>query len=274
MKNTQTIKEMIALSTGIQSYCIPLKEIGFHTFTVLINFDNNSQINLSNRPQWINDYYELKLYESSIFDTNPTLFNSGVSIWPQDSHLPVFQHGLLHFDSGQGITICHRAIDYTAFYFFSGSKKNAGLLNVIINNLTFFEDFINYFTREADHIISSAFSLKFSRIQKENNNILSDSFILNNLNKYNKCQLRIQEIRKKITDKPTPFNSELSLRQKQVLFWYAKGKTAKQTAKILGLSPRTVERHFEEIRKKKGNKNKQEILNEFLRLSYEGRLEF
>src|SRR5579859_1274844 len=55
-------------------------------------------------------------------------------------------------------------------------------------------------------------------------------------------------------DLPAEFSSELGLttREGEVLAWLSKGKTNRDIAQILGLSPRTVDKHLEQIYAKLG----------------------
>jgi len=60
------------------------------------------------------------------------------------------------------------------------------------------------------------------------------------------------------TSMPAEFSSELGLtsREGEVLSWLAKGKTNRDIAQILGLSPRTVDKHLEQIYAKLGVENR------------------
>jgi DNA-binding response OmpR family regulator/DNA-binding CsgD family transcriptional regulator len=57
---------------------------------------------------------------------------------------------------------------------------------------------------------------------------------------------------------PAAFTSEFGLttREAEVLSWLAKGKTNRDIAQILGLSPRTVDKHLEQIYAKLGVENR------------------
>ncbi|VIO77691.1 Response regulator PleD [Bradyrhizobium ivorense] len=59
-------------------------------------------------------------------------------------------------------------------------------------------------------------------------------------------------------DMPAEFSSELGLttREGEVLSWLSKGKTNRDIAQILGLSPRTVDKHLEQIYSKLGVDNR------------------
>jgi DNA-binding response OmpR family regulator len=60
------------------------------------------------------------------------------------------------------------------------------------------------------------------------------------------------------SDLPAKFSSELGLttREGEVLSWLSKGKTNRDIAQILGLSPRTVDKHLEQIYAKLGVENR------------------
>jgi DNA-binding NarL/FixJ family response regulator len=60
------------------------------------------------------------------------------------------------------------------------------------------------------------------------------------------------------TDMPAEFSTELGLttREGEVLSWLSKGKTNRDIAQILGLSPRTVDKHLEQIYAKLGVENR------------------
>ncbi|OKO79190.1 response regulator transcription factor [Bradyrhizobium sp. NAS96.2] len=59
-------------------------------------------------------------------------------------------------------------------------------------------------------------------------------------------------------DMPAEFSNELGLttREGEVLSWLSKGKTNRDIAQILGLSPRTVDKHLEQIYAKLGVENR------------------
>jgi DNA-binding NarL/FixJ family response regulator len=59
-------------------------------------------------------------------------------------------------------------------------------------------------------------------------------------------------------DAPAEFSKELGLttREGEVLSWLSKGKTNRDIAQILGLSPRTVDKHLEQIYSKLGVENR------------------
>jgi DNA-binding response OmpR family regulator/DNA-binding CsgD family transcriptional regulator len=71
-------------------------------------------------------------------------------------------------------------------------------------------------------------------------------------------ELLLQLARDSATQMPTEFGKKLGLtsREGEVLSWLSKGKTNRDIAQILGLSPRTVDKHLEQIYAKLGVENR------------------
>lgn len=61
----------------------------------------------------------------------------------------------------------------------------------------------------------------------------------------------------------TPYD-KLTPRQWEIVHWYLNGKSAEETAEILGISKRTVEDHFIKIKQKLDCRKKPQIINELL----------
>lgn len=239
---------MIVLSEPLVESCKSLLQVGIHIFNLMINFDDNTQIYLCNQPNWVHDYYALNLHESSLYDNEPSLFETEYSLWPTEFDQPLLVHGLRYYDNGYGFTICHRHADHTAFYFFAGSSKKSFLPNFFINNIDFLERFIRHFKFEAAPIINRARAAGLMRNVKKTDSPWGKEAVLALKNQNNILYKQKETIELSIQQSQT-YNTQLgfvlSPRQKQVLYWHSKGKSAKEIAAILDISSRTVERHFD-----------------------------
>jgi DNA-binding CsgD family transcriptional regulator len=69
---------------------------------------------------------------------------------------------------------------------------------------------------------------------------------------------------KLISSKITLNNWYLSQRETEVMHYIARGKSAKQTAKVLEISPRTVEQHLENIKIKVGVSSKSDLISKVI----------
>ncbi|WP_131795818.1 LuxR family transcriptional regulator [Fluoribacter gormanii] len=265
MSQLDVISQFKFCSEQIIPICRPLNNLGIHTISVLINYDDGKQIYLSNNQDWIDDYYNLELYKSSIYESCPTKFRTGFNLWPVDLNLPVYSHGLQRYDCGKGITFCQRHSDHTAFYFFSGSKDNTLLNDIFLNNLSLFKNFSSYFYAEKKDLIASLRSFNFTRTGLEtlSNEKKDSNLLLLADEKYLEYQITLKSLEMQFCvnlNQGDFLDLELTFRQKQILYLSLQGKSSKEIARMINISHRTVERHFELLRLKTGLRNKQALL--------------
>ncbi|CEK11591.1 helix-turn-helix transcriptional regulator [Legionella hackeliae] len=262
MKKDKIIQEFKNFSEYIMPACQPLSYLGIHMFSLLINYDSGAQVNLSNIPQWIIDYYELDLFKSSNYERCPQQFTTGYNIWPKNSDKPVFQHGLMNYDSAIGMTFCVRKEDQTEFYFFSGSKKSKLLVDTMVNNLDFFEQFSLDIYKKNELLINNLKAHNFQRPgQVFLNETSDDLYLFAETNKYFEeilAFLRAQHKLKMCSKNQSRI--KLTPRQNDILYLSLQGLTSKEIARVLNISYKTVQRHFELLRSKTGLKNKQELI--------------
>lgn len=72
----------------------------------------------------------------------------------------------------------------------------------------------------------------------------------------NEILLRLVDAKKVAGEELLKEKLKLTTRESQVLFWLAKGKTNREVAQILEMSPRTVNKHLEQIYPKLGVENR------------------
>lgn len=86
----------------------------------------------------------------------------------------------------------------------------------------------------------------------------NDELRLQYMGKLGPNEFLLRLARDTAADAPTQFSAEFGLtsRESEVLAWLSKGKTNRDIAQILGLSPRTVDKHLEQIYAKLGVENR------------------
>ena len=266
----KNVDSALTASSDIYEFCKPLLKKGITYFNYLKQFEDGSQVNLSNSGLWLEHYYHLKLYKSSLFQFNPNNYKSGFFLWPAESDLEVFKHGRDYFNSDNGITAIEQRIGYTEFCFFSGSLRDHWLANFYINNLDFLNKFILFFKDRFSEVIKDA---------EENRIIICQSF--RHLSVKSKKMLK-SVLNEESYDYINPFDSQtidnklnsnqvfyppansascLTKREINVAVCLLQGKTAKETGKKLYISPRTVEQYIENMREKFNCKNKVQLAN-------------
>jgi DNA-binding response OmpR family regulator len=86
----------------------------------------------------------------------------------------------------------------------------------------------------------------------------NDELRLQYMGKLGPNEFLLRLARDSSTESPKEFSAEFGLtsRESEVLAWLSKGKTNRDIAQILGLSPRTVDKHLEQIYAKLGVENR------------------
>lgn len=127
--------------------------------------------------------------------------------------------------------------------------------------------------------IGIAKELPFQQWYEEKNYYLDKmgNNVEQNLKKYlfeiikNELKLNVSKNKSNLNDKKT-FNPnligyEITDRESECLDHLVTGKTAKETAKIMDISPRTVEFHINNIKEKMGVKSKLELISKVIKIS-------
>ncbi|WP_162262923.1 helix-turn-helix transcriptional regulator [Legionella jamestowniensis] len=163
---------------------------------------------------------------------------------------PVFQL-LNNFEYGHSFRILEIA-DYNTIklYSFDAPLDKQDINHIYLNNLDVFKKFNSYFEDK----------ITFIRDKFESNRLIDAEYaefthLWNSSFKQNGFMDHTL---------PAMFYSaeskiQITPREREVLFWYIKGKTSEETAKLLNVSRRTIERHFENLRDKFGCFSKNQI---------------
>jgi len=159
-----------------------------------------------------------------------------------------------------GLNLCTMVIqkdeDSVEFFGFAGKKGACGLEKLYLNQPDLLKSFGAYFKQQLDPIL---FHMgKEAGLLKD---LKGEHFFFNEpLHPEipnDECLAFLEDL----GVKEAKAFSRLSLREKQCLKLLTEGKSAKETAAILHLSPRTIETYFENIKKKLACWSKQELFS-------------
>lgn len=249
----------LTMANDIDAICKPLRQFGIHLFSYRKTFKNGARINLSNSANWLDDYFRLDLYKSSLFESDLDCYSSGFSVWPQESDLPVFIHGRNYYNSDNGITLILKSDDYCEYFIFGAGLHNKQMINFYINNLELIKNFTEYFAEQSNDLMKIAV-----------NNLITLDSVVNYSNQVDKINKKIDSSSiKQLFPKKVRENQlisqpmQLSPREVSCVKYLLKGKTAKEIANQLNLSYRTIEYYLENIRGKTGCRNKYELITYF-----------
>jgi DNA-binding CsgD family transcriptional regulator len=246
----------LSSGTDIKEICKPLQFLNTHLFTYMKNFHDGTQIYLSSEPQWVEDYFSLKLYESSYFEGDPASYVSGFKWWPEASDLPVFTHGRDYYDSRYGITLCQQTEDGCEFYFFSSGQNNKAMMDVYLNNLDLLEAFAVYFKEAAAPLLRKCDNSKINRqlahpeVQSQECHIQRELFLQHIGNVHPALERFLMRFEK------------LTPRERECLNHIVTKSSTTDVAAAMGISIRTAETHIQRILDKLHFRSKNELIIE------------
>ena len=151
--------------------------------------------------------------------------------------------------------------DRDEFFSFGTEPDNHKILNVYLNNLDVFKRFIASYKIQAAHLIKLAI--------KERAPIpLSSSAIETNIRELVLPEYEKELLLNEVNPKKIPIGHGLYLTAREIdcLLLCSQGKSAKEIAKTIAISNRTVEMHLENAKQKLGCNRKSQLLNKFFKI--------
>lgn len=232
----------------VKAICIPLQQcLGIPLFAYYCINDDGHIITLSNNIEFIASYFDNRCYIQNPHAKHPSLMHSGSLFMPQ-AYYPLYLQPIFKQNKINGMLLllsCHENY-YEGFCFANREDQNSN--KALFANIEIFHSFARYFTKAARPLIEKARSKKFSIRQVSGSAFLEcdPSTPLSNKDPY--------------TQKFLKMILPLTRREQQCLELFKQGHSAQATGAILGLSQRTVEYYFENIKNKLGCHCKAELL--------------
>jgi DNA-binding CsgD family transcriptional regulator len=260
--NREATSYLRSVSGQINSICEPLfKNSPITTCHYSRLFAEGRYLGLSTNSAWgehiIKYGYQ---WRTSFFQTE--LKNLSTSsfrrlLWPASKEDALIQDAAF-LKIGSGITFARVKDDYIESYNFAAEINNFSVQLFYINNLSILEDFMVYFQSKISSFLDDIYTYPFAiSPTKINFAIYTDSFLQGNLIN--------SPFQKPGLDSCLNSLKILSAQELHCIFYMSQGKTAKEIARLMGLSPRTIEYYLDNIRRKTGCRRKVEIIK-FLKL--------
>lgn len=244
-------------SENVRSICKPLLQIDIDFFHYCEIKNDGSRISLTTHPLWGEIFYKNCLFYSASFHQHPSLYENSFVIWNYARESDKFIECRRSFGFKNGITLIRKHKNNCEFYHFSSSKIEEFQNNFFIEIYDLLDRFTYYFKEKASVLINESNNnrLYIPFIENKNqpfiNNAKRNNFI-NNI----KC--------KKYYLAPDFY---FSRREIDLINYIALGKSAEETALILNISTKTVQRHIANIKNKINCSKNTEILNKIAELS-------
>jgi len=198
--------------------------------------------------------------DSSNILTKKTVYFSPSDILPSS----LLSYYANKFNMRTGIEIVEKLDNkYEIFWFHSSSKKN--LKEFYLNNLDVLAKFITYFREQAAQLISDSEKSKIiipSRCRCDR----FKNFILSLSNKGSFETLQLRNLHKTLNIRKYSINRggklvNITNRERECLLYLEAGLPAKKTGSLMGISPKTVQNHLQNLRDKLGVFSKEQLLS-------------
>ena len=243
------LKNHFALTSAneVNDICRPLKDIGITYFNYLKIYKDGSRELLTNNAPWIDHFYKNALYLTAGVVDVEHLLPKGYFLWSElDLNDPAYSQGQESFNIDNGVSFVIKRDEITYLYIFASTKDNMHINNFYIRNVDLFRRFIQYFHDRGSDLIKQA---------KSNKIVLPQQQIINS-NRLKNIEIP-SNVRRSFYTKMDKFylldvsdDLYLTPKQAEVATYLVVGATAKQCARQLGISYRTVETYIEEIKQK------------------------
>lgn len=248
-------------STQIRKTTQPLRDhfgIGYFTYHRIDNAGKYTV--LVDRPDWAEYYVDEQIYLNDPYLRHPSVYQSGISLI--DSHgspeykETVVKAGRKVLNMEMGAILIQKQEDFVEFFGFSANKKTSSLESLYLNQPQLLTSFATHFKKEMGSVLM--------RMEKETDslkNLKGNDFTCSQPIYPDITPATLLAYYKDIgMDQQIEKLEKLSVREKQCLKLLVQDKSAKETAAALGLSGRTVESYFENIKNKLGCWSKHEVL--------------
>ncbi len=242
----------IALSGPLKDYCDRfLKKYNLNYFQIIRVNDDGSTAILTNQPEYIQFVFSYAkksdipciyscLKEKEVL--NPALY---YFLW--EPNLPSLPVSLAReFDICNGLTFVERFPTHYYMFGFATPSSNRGILDFYINNIELLQNFIRNFKEEQKKLLLTLESNPIILPAKQIDTNLQSMLLKNGY----KIPINFQNRSSYITMQEYHCLQKLKL-----------GYSAKEIARFLNISPRTVEEYFLRIKSRTGCSKKQHLLH-------------
>lgn len=156
--------------------------------------------------------------------------------------------------------------DYLDMFIYSSRLNSYGVINFYNNYFDILEKFSSYFRSQASKLIKKSNQHKIILPEK-----MRPDYIFSNDN--NKMLVKKQEIEKNLAVKryvlssPKYENVHITRREGEILTYLTKGYTAKELAKLINISEKTIDAHLSNIKNRLGLTRKRELFEVALEIN-------
>ncbi len=246
--------KLIALSHAkdIAQICKPLFELlNIHGFTFQRMYRDGSRLYFSSCETWIENFYDNNYFLASSFQKFSQLQTFNLwKHWPKEdkSFYKLMADAKENFNYENGLVIIRSHDGYMDAFTLRGYLNDESVNSRYLSEFNPIEKFIDYFYVAAADLIANSFEKKISIPES----VVKPLYKTTPLGKHDiKLQKFFSSLKpEKILINNGTKNFFLTKRESECLGLLARGQSAKETGRSLGISSRTVESYLDSIKTK------------------------
>lgn len=247
----------------VETLCEPLfKNFGITHFGCIRMLENGQMLRVTNNAKWTKEFFQHEFYNDiDIFDMRNVPLNDQRSVYlggnPYNQHLSML---CSEFNIWNFMLIYERFETHGDFWFFGTTRDNHQIINFYVNNLNVLQHFILHFKNKVAHLFdmtdpSKLISTKIRPLSGEYKEQQDLQRFLKEIS-YNKHALG-----------GNFYGTYLSKREAECLHYFSQGRSMKEIANHIGLSPKTIETYINNVKTKIGRHTKSELISMFSKLN-------
>ena len=196
---------------------------------------------LCSNHDWLAHYFRMGYPSIGAFEQNQTLESFTCVLWSSlDKEDQILKDSREMLRLEHGITLLDKLPNGIGFYNFASTQYSAMQLNKYVDHLDDLYEFIFYFKETALDLLTQASKFRFIMPDNKNKKLILHSSL------GSQAEGDVRYAGKLVVDSKEKIF--LTLKEKECVEWYLKGKTSSEIATIMGISKRTVETHIENIK--------------------------
>lgn len=251
----------LASCDEIRQLCLPLTKHQITFFDYFRVYKDGGRSILTNDALRLRQVLSIEKAEAVAYGDSLNELKSGYFLWDHAAELLPnrFRNLFLekkrisreNFSIDHGLTIFKNTKDYCDYYNFASTPSNSGIINFYINNFDYFENFILYFSENANSLLQTSYSNKVyfpnaKQLIRNVNFIPTSDSDKHGINEIKPKRYYLNNDLK---------NRYLTHQEFTCASHVIQGHSIKESAKLLNISPRTVEFYLNEVKQKLSAKN-------------------
>lgn len=258
----QFLKDLSATSDDVKKCTRPLHHLGVTCFYYVSIKENGDHILLTDCPHVDEYYYQEQIYLKDPYLRHPDNYQSGLFFF-ESNKKEEFDQSLAYlartFKISPLVGLCEKQKDSVEFFGFWGeSDRPSPFEHVYLNYANLLKAFANHFKQECSRVLKPSVAPYLSVKELIGPELFAAKSV-------SKAKIDFDLLKKYLIE--IGFRDEvskadsLSSREKDCIKLLLHGKSTKETAACLNLSPRTIEHYLENIKNKFGCQYKNELFS-------------